>query len=170
MSKGHDLRQTERPSSIRLFDQDGLPWTSRVRWGMLLVWVAIIWFVLAPLVGIYLGIWLISKRRSALSLVLYVALTVVIVATFFLPVPTHGLLSMIELALEASASALWLAGAFTLRHQVMRYYSGREGVPFPLNPVLTAFFGPWYVSGHLRADFPLNESGKAGVGVMRLIV
>jgi len=34
----------------------------------------------------------------------------VIVATFLLPVPTHGLLSMIELALEASASALWLAG------------------------------------------------------------
>jgi hypothetical protein len=52
----------------------------------------------------------------------------------------------------------------------MLYYSGREGVPLALNPVLTAFFGPWYVGGNLRAEFPLDPTGKTGEGVLKLIV
>lgn len=64
---------------------------------------------------------------------------------------------------------LWLVAAFTLRRDIIRYYSLREGIPFALNPVLTALFGPWYVSGHLRADFPLDDSGNVGKGNMKLI-
>jgi hypothetical protein len=71
--------------------------------------------------------------------------------------------------LQLSALILWLVAAFTLRRDVIRYYSSREGIPFDLNPVLTALFGPWYVSGHLRANFPLDDSGKAGPGVMKLV-
>jgi len=170
MKRTDDVRQVSSLGRIRLFDQDGLPWTSRVHWGILLFWVAVFLFLLAPLVGIYLGIWLFSKGKSALTLILYLALAVISVTASFTPFPTHGALSAIEIVLDGSILVLWLVGAFALRRDVMRYYSGREGIPFSLNPALTAFFGPWYVGGHLRADFPLDGSGKVGAGVLKLIV
>ena len=92
------------------------------------------------------------------------------VTACFAPFPTHGALSAIEIFLDGSILVLWLVGAFSLRRDVMRYYSGREGIPFSLNPALTAFFGPWFVGGHLRADFTLDGSGKVGAGVLKLIV
>jgi hypothetical protein len=165
-----DARQVSSLGHIHLFDQDGLPWSSQVHWGILLFWVAVFLFALAPLVGIYLGIWLISKGKSALSLILYLALAGISVLAFFAPFPTHGALSAVEIVLEMSDLVLWLVGAFALRRDVIRYYSGREGIPFSLNPALTAFFGPWYVGGLLRADFPLDGSGQVGAGVLKLIV
>jgi hypothetical protein len=97
------------------------------------------------------------------------ALAVVSVPVFFVPFPLHGALSTVATVLDVLILILWLAAASVLRRDVMRYYSGREGIPFPLNPALTAFFGPWYVGGHLRADFPLDESGNVGAGVLKLI-
>jgi O-antigen/teichoic acid export membrane protein len=168
MKRIDDVREVNRSILGHLFDQDGLPWTSRLQWGVLLFWVAALLFVFAPLIGIYLGLWLISKRRSALALILYLVLAVMSVPALFAPFPTYSW--AIETFLGLSFLALWLVGVFVLRREVMRYYSDREGIPFPLNPVLTAIFGPWYVGGHLRADFPLDDSGKVGTGVMRLIV
>jgi len=168
MKRINHVRQVGSSGHIRLFDQDGLPWTSRVPWGVLLFWVAAILFVFAPLVGIYSGIWLISKGKSARSLILYMALAIVSVLAFLVPFPTHG--TTAETVMDLSILILWLVGAFALRRDVMRYYSGREGSPFPLNPVLTAFFGPWYVGCHLRADFPSDDSGQGGTGVLKLIV
>ena len=170
MMRTDDVRLVSRLGRIRLFDQDGLPWTSRLHWGILLFWVAAILFVFAPLVGIYLSIWLTSKGRSALSLILYLVLAVISIPAFFAPFPTHGALSTVETVLDVSFLILWLVSAFALRRDVMCYYSSREGIPFSLNPALTALFGPWYVGGHLRADFPLDHSGKVGAGVMKLIV
>jgi hypothetical protein len=170
MDNIEDNTQREHALRYRLFDQDGLPWTSRLRWGMLFIWVAIIWFVFAPLVGIYLGVWLVAKRRSALSLVLYAILTVILLGAFLIPSPVQGAFSAMESGLNLTALVLWFAGAFALRREVIQYYSSREGVPFHLNPVLTAVFGPWYIGGHLRADFPLDNTGKVGAGVLKLIV
>jgi hypothetical protein len=167
MKRVDDVRQVNSSGGIRLFDQDGLPWTSRLHWGVLLFWVGAILLVVAPLAGIYLGIWLISKGRSSQSLVLYLALAVISVLAFFAPIPAHG--STHEIVLDLSLLILWLLGAFALRRDVMRYYSSREGIPFRLNPALTALFGPWYVSGHLRADFPLDDSAKVGTGVLKLL-
>lgn len=76
---------------------------------------------------------------------------------------------MFELVLDVSVVVLWLMSAFMLRRDVRRYYSDREGVPLPLNPALTALFGPWHIGGHLRACFPLNSSGKTGSGVLKLV-
>jgi hypothetical protein len=64
---------------------------------------------------------------------------------------------------------LWLVGAFTLRREVVEYYATQEAATLRLNPVLTALFGPWYVGGHLRADFPLDHEGKTGSGVLKLV-
>ncbi|AFL89221.1 hypothetical protein Terro_2989 [Terriglobus roseus DSM 18391] len=155
---------------IRFFDQDGLPWTSRLRWGIILFWVASIFAFLAPLVGIYLSVWLLSKGRSALSLILYLALSVVCVPVFLASFPSRGVMSSVEIAFDVSLMVLWLASAFSLRHEVILYYSGREGIPFPLNPILTALLGPWYVGGHLRPDFPFDDSGKVGEGILKLTV
>jgi hypothetical protein len=169
MKRINGAQRDNSSGHIRFFDQDGLPWTSRIRWGFLLFWVASIFAFLAPVVGIYLSVWLVSKGRSALSLILYLALSVICVPVFLAPFPSHGVMSSVEIALDMSLLVLWLAGAFLLRHEVIRYYSGREGIPFLLNPVLTAIFGPWYVGGHLRADFPLDDSDRVGEGVLKLI-
>jgi hypothetical protein len=157
-------------SLVRFFDQNGLPWTSRLRWGVLLFWVASILAFLAPFVGIYLSVWLVSKGRSAFSFILYSALSLICLIVCLAPFPSNGVMSSTETALYVSLMVLWVAGAFLLRREVIRYYSGREGIPFSLNPVLTAIFGPWYVGGHLRADFPLDDSGRAGEGVLKLVV
>lgn len=170
MKRANDVRQVSSSGRIRLFDQDGLPWTSRLHWGILLFWVAAFLLLLAPLVGIYLGIWLLSKGKSALTLILYLALAVISASASFGPFPTNGALSAIEIVLDGSILVLWLIGALVLRRNVMRYYSDREGIPFSLNPALTVLFGPWYVGGNLRPDFPLDGSRKVGEGVLRLIV
>jgi hypothetical protein len=164
-----DVRLDGRSRTNGLFDRDGLPWTSRIQWGLLLFWVGAILIVFAPLVGIYLGLWLISRQRSKLSLILYVALFAAFAFAVVFPFPANGQLSMFEMLSDVSVVVLWLVSAFTLRREVRRYYSDREGVPLSLNPVLTAMFGPWYIGGHLRANFPLNSLGKTGSGVLKLV-
>lgn len=162
--------RTKHPLRFTLFDCDGLPWSSRLSWGWLLMWVSIIWFVFAPIVGLYLGLWLRSKGRSALVFNAYLAITGLCLVLFLVPFPARGIYSAVETVLAGLMVFLWLASAFLLRHEVAKYYTTREGLPFPLNPALTVLFGPWYVGGHLRADFPLDESGTTGAGVLKLIV
>ena len=152
-----------QPKRFPFFDENGLPWSSRLRWGMLLVWVAIFFFGLAPFVGIYIGVWLRTKRQPALVLVLYLVLTGLLLAGLLLPS------APLDVAFTMAACVLWFAGALVLRREVMRYYKTREGIPFRLNPVLAVVFGPWYIGGHLRADFPLDVTGKAGPGVLKLV-
>jgi len=168
MKRTYDSHQARRSGHGRLFDRDGLPWTSRLPWGTLLFWVAGVLIVFAPFVGIYLGIWLISKGKSALSLILWLATASIFVPAFFTSAPAQGTMS--DTALIVAFLLLWLISAFTIRREVMLYYSDREGAPLDLNPVLTAFFGPWYVGGNLRAEFPLDPTGKTGEGVLKLIV
>ena len=64
-------RTPKNPSRLTLFDSDGLPWSSRLEWGWLLALVAIIWFALGPVIGMYLGLWLRTKSRSALVFNMY---------------------------------------------------------------------------------------------------
>ena len=169
MQGAEEVRLDSRSHINGLFDRDGLPWTSKIQWGLLLFWVGGVFIAFAPLVGIYVGLWLMSRQRSKLSLILYVALFVAFASAVVFPFPAHGPLSMFELVLDVSVVVLWLMSAFMLRRDVRRYYSDREGVPLPLNPALTALFGPWHIGGHLRACFPLNSSGKTGSGVLKLV-
>jgi hypothetical protein len=161
------IRPPGESSQIALFDSDGLPWSSRLAWGGLLLFFSIIGFVLAPVIGMYLGLWLRTKGWSAQVFILYLAITSLFV--FLVSTPegllTAGAAGMLALCLLL----LWIIAAFTLRHQTLDYYSAQESTPFRLNPVMTAIFGPWYVGGHLRADFPLDDAGKTGSGVLKLI-
>jgi hypothetical protein len=169
MSGAEEVRSDGRSHTNGLFDRDGLPWTSKIQWGLLLFWLGAIFIAFAPLVGIYLGLWLRSRQRSKVSLLLYAALSLVFASAFVFPFPANGPLSMFELVLDMSVVVLWLLSAFTLRRDVRRYYSDREGAPLSLNPALTALFGPWYIGGHLRANFPLDSLGKTGSGVLKLV-
>jgi hypothetical protein len=76
--------KTDRLSEFRidLFDSDGLPWTSRLSWGWLLFLSLTTGFLFAILLGIYLGLWLRSKGRSAFVLLLYLALAALFAALF----------------------------------------------------------------------------------------
>jgi len=161
--------ETRRKQWTRiLFDEDGLPWVSRMEWGWLLGWISAILFILGPLVGMYIGLWLKTKRLSSLVLFMYSALTILWFGLLFFPFPEHDNFFSLD-ALVVITFALWLAAAFMLRSEVMKYYSTREGIAFKLNPALTAIFSAWYVSGQLRADFPLNKSGNVGAGILKLV-
>ncbi len=123
--------RTEHPSRLALFDSDGLPWSSRLSWGWLLMWVAIIWFVFAPIVGLYLGLWLRTKGRSALVFNMYLMMSGLCLTVLLVPFPARGTFSAVGVILEGLIFLLWFAGAFTLRYEVVRYYSTREGLPLP---------------------------------------
>jgi hypothetical protein len=150
-----------------LFDSDGLPWTSRIGWGWLILLSLITGFLVAVLLGIYLGVWLRSKRQSALVLSIYVALTILYVAFLLLPSSRFPTISDV---LASMALLLWFAGAFILRHRVIRRYTEREGIQFRINPILALFFSVWYINGCLRADFPLSEAGEAPKGILKLTI
>ena len=96
-------------------------------------------------------------------LVLYLVLTGLLLAGLLLPS------APLDTAFTMAACVLWFAVALVLRREVMRYYKTREGIPVRINPVLAAVFGPWYIGGHLRPDFPLDGTGKAGPGVLKLV-
>ncbi len=167
---GNLSRQVRRPeerSQITLFDSDGLPWSSRLAWGWLLLFFSIIGFVLAPVIGMYLGLWLRTKGRPAQVFIMYLAISGLFI--FLVSSSEGSLTALIAGMLALCLLLLWIVAAFTLRCQTMEYYSSREATSFRLNPVMTALFGPWYVGGHLRADFPLNNAGKTGSGVLKLV-
>jgi len=114
------------------------------------------------LIGLYLALWLRRKTHSALAVEIYSVIGLAYLVVF-LPLPR-----MFEDWIVSAFLALWIAGAFIVRYRIIRYYSQREGIPFRINPLLTAFFSVWYISGCLRADFPLDGGGKVGKGVLRL--
>ena len=153
---------------VSLYDTDGLPWTSRLSWGWILFLTFTTgfgFFVAIPL-GIYLGLWLKTKGRSALALSIYIALAA-LVLVLFLPFGRANSQSMTD-AISLLAVVLWFVGAYTLRYQVIRYYSDREGTEFRINPFLTALLSVWFINGCLRADFPLDKDGKLPEGLLKL--
>ncbi len=151
----------------RLFDSDGLPWVSRLGWGWLFLLSLLSGFSLAVGLGIYLGVWTKGKGQSLSSLYIYLALAILYAASVAAYL-AH--LTSKANSIDLIAAVLWFAGAFTLRRQVIRYYSTREGTPFRINPILTGLFSVWYICGSLRADYPLNQSGKVPEGVLKLAI
>jgi len=159
------MSEPEARFRYRLFDADGLPWPSRIGWAWLVLLSSATGFIAAIVLGIYLGIWLRGKRRSALPLFIYLIIAAIyplVVAAAF----AH--LASIADGLGLLGLTLWFIGACTLRHQVILYYSEREGATFRINRILTLLFSVWYICGSLRADFPLDHAGKLPSGVLKL--
>jgi len=161
------MSKSEAEPRYRLFDSDGLPWASRIGWGWLCLITLITGFTFAVALGIYLGIWTKGKGRSVLPLCLYLAIAFIAILAI---AAAYAHLRLATDALDLVGFALWFAAAFVLRYEVIRYYSQREGTVFRIGPWLTALFSVWYICGSLRADYPLDETGKAPAGVLKLSV
>jgi hypothetical protein len=153
-------------SRYRLFDSYGLPWTSRLSWYWLYTLTIFTGFVFAFLLGIYLGLWLKSKGKGISVLLLSLVMAALFILLFFLPYQAHH---AEDFAFNLIL-ILWFAAAYLSRQKVISYYSEREGSPFKINPVLAGILSVWYVSGCLRADFPLDESGKTSTGTLKLTI
>jgi len=160
------MKASRSPFRYRLFDSDGLPWASRLDWPWLFLLSMLTAFSGAIFLGIYVGIWVKGKGRSALPLCVYLALAIMYIAG----IAAAWMHAVLADRIGMCEAVLWLVGAFTLRHEVVRYYTEREGVTFRLGPWLTLFFSVWYICGSLRADYPLDETGKAAEGVLKLTV
>lgn len=155
--------------NLSLFDSDGLPWCSRLVWGWLFILSAITGFFGAILLGVYLGLWLKTKRRSLVALYAYLVLAILYIAGF-VPLPRFVPHATVETVIAIVALATWLGAAYVVRYEVMRYYSVREKASFRISPVLTGLLSVWYISGLLHADFPLDESGQTAPGILKLTV
>jgi len=169
-----ELKEPKTPDRLQpelkfsLFDSDGLPWCSRLDWGWLFILSAITSFFGAILLGIYVGLWLKSKGRSSVALYAYLVLSALFVMAF-LPLPTAvPFVAFGEKFGSLMGLAIWVGAGYIVRSEVIRYYSEREGVRFHISPLLTGFLSVWYISGLLRADFPLDQSGKAAQGTLKL--
>ena len=158
--------QAKPAGRLTLFDSDGLPWTSRLGWGWLLLLFLITGPVFPMLLGIYLGLWLKTKHQSSASLLIYLAVPLLSVADWIFDFFARS--AALADACGFTALLLWIAGAFVVRNQVCSYFTHREGEKFLLDPLKTFVFSVFYIGSCLRADFPLNEEGKAAPGVLKL--
>ena len=101
-------------------------------------------FALTPVLGFYLGLWVRGRTKSALVLMLYIALTLIYALDI---VPGSLFSSGTQNTPDALAAALWFVAAFVLRSQVMRYYGERESVPFRVKSILPALSSVRYING-----------------------
>lgn len=135
-----------------VFDSYGIPWTAGLSLGWSIIVAVLSGFLLGPALGLYLGIWLVARRRAPATLLVYLALLGSISAWYIPGVP-HGLRMIIACAV--TAVVLWFIGAFTLRHQVMRLYWEVDQTDLSLSYLHTALFGAWYVNYQLRPMWPV---------------
>jgi len=136
----------------RVVDSYGVPWSARLSLGGTIVVALLTWPIAGPLLGLYLGIWLVAKRRAPWTLLAFLALLASLFAWYIPGVP-HELTTV--LACCAAAPALWFIGAFTLRHQVMKLYREVDRTDLTLSYLFTALFGVWYVNYQLRPMWPV---------------
>jgi hypothetical protein len=144
----NEARYEPKPR-YHLFDPDGLPWTSRLSLGWLIVLFWVTGGMLAVPMGVYLGLWLKAKGRSQLVLVAY-TLFAFFVAALFLPNLRPAWTDAVSLLMVVC----WLLGAFLARHEIMQYYTAREGSAPDMSLLLTALLGVWYLNYRIRPAFP----------------
>ena len=102
----------ERQPPIPLFDSDGMPWTAHLSLGWIIFLICMTGGLLAVPIGIYLGLWLKMKGRSASVLIIY-TLIACSIAVLFLPearIPA----TLID-GVSLLAIGLWFFGAFVTR-------------------------------------------------------
>jgi len=128
----------------KLEDDYGRPWTASASLGWLTLLAVLTCGIAAPLLGIYLSVWIYSKGRSVWPLVCF-SLPFV---WFAVTVPLGSILPhSFRLAdLTGFAGLLWIAGAFSLRHEIQRYYREQESWEIEIGPFCTFFFSVLYIN------------------------
>lgn len=138
---------------ISLFDPDGLPWTAHLSMGWL-VWLFALTGGLAALpIGLYIGIWIRTKTRSAMVLLDYVLLAGACIIPLL---PDSTLPPRWSDPAALTIVVLWFAGALIARQQINRHYLRREGSELNLSLAYTLLLGVWYLNYRIR---PESSSG-----------
>jgi hypothetical protein len=128
----------------QLEDQYGRPWTASASLGWLTLLAVLTCGIAAPLLGIYLSLWMRRKGRSIWPLVFFSFPF----ASFVISFPLGNVVpsSFLFADLTGFAGLLWIAGAFSLRHEIMRYYKEQEGWDIEIGPFFTFFFSVLYIN------------------------
>jgi len=128
----------------QLEDQYGRPWTASASLGWLTLAALLSCGIAAPILGIYLSLWIRRKGRSIWPLVFFS----LPFASFVISFPFGGVLpqSFLLADLTGFAGALWIAGAFSLRFEIKRYYKQQEGWDIEIGPLFTFLFSVLYIN------------------------
>ena len=128
----------------KLEDDYGRPWTASASLGWLTLLAVLTCGIAAPLLGIYLSLWIRRKGGSIWPLVFFS----LPFASFVIGYPLGGVLphSFRFTDLLGFVGILWIAGAFSLRHEIKRYYKEKEGWDIEIGPFFTFFFSVVYIN------------------------
>jgi MFS family permease len=128
----------------QLEDDYGRPWTASASLAWLTLLAALTCGIAVPLLGIYLSLWIRRKGRSIWPLVFFSFP----LASFVISFPLGSVLPhSFRLAdLDGFVGLLWIAGAFSLRHEIRRYYKEKEGWNIEISPFFTFFFSALYIN------------------------
>ena len=128
----------------QLEDDYGRPWTASTSLGWLTFAAVLTCGLVAPLLGIYLSLWIRRKGRSVWPLVCFS----LPFAWFVVQFPMGKLLphSFLLSDLTNFVGLMWIGGAFTLRHEIQRYYKECEGWDIEIRPFFTFFFSVLYIN------------------------
>jgi hypothetical protein len=127
---------------FKLEDDYGRPWTASASLGWLTLIAVLTCGIAAPLLGIYLSLWIRRKGGSIWPLVF-----------FSLPFASFaiGFVSVLPASFRLTdligfVPMMWIAGAFSLRYEIKRYYKQREGWDIEIGPFFTFFFSVLYIN------------------------
>ena len=128
----------------QLEDQYGRPWTASASLAWLTLLAVLTCGIAAPLLGIYLSLWIRRKGGSIWPLVFFS----LPFASFVISFPFGSIMpqSFLFADLTGFAGLLWIAGAFSLRYEIKRYYKEKEGWDIEIRPFFTFFFSVLYIN------------------------
>ena len=128
----------------QLEDDYGRPWTASASLGWLTLFAVLTCGIAAPILGIYLSLWIRRKGRSVWPLVCFSLPFAWFVVTFPLGTILPHSFRMVDL--DGFVGLLWIAGAFSLRYEIRRYYREQEGWEIEIGPFFTFFFSVLYIN------------------------
>jgi hypothetical protein len=125
-----------------LEDDYGRPWTASASLGWLTFVAVLTCGIAAPVLGIYLSLWIRRKGGSIWPLVFFsfpfASFAIGFVSTLPASFRLGDLIGFIPM--------MWIAGGFSLRHEIQRYYREREGWQIEIRPFFTFFFSVLYIN------------------------
>jgi hypothetical protein len=126
----------------QLEDDYGRPWTASASLGWLTLLAVLTCGIAAPILGIYLSLWIRRKGGSIWPLVCFslpfASFAIGFVSTLPVSFRLTDLIGFIPM--------MWIAGAFSLRYEIRRYYRQHEGWDIEIGPFFTFFFSVLYIN------------------------
>jgi hypothetical protein len=129
---------------FKLEDEYGRPWTASASLGWLTVFAVLTCGIAAPLLGIYLSLWIRRKGRSIWPMVCFSLPFACFVVTYPLGSVLPRSYQLVDLL--SFGGIMWIAGAFFLRREIKRYYREREGWEIEIGPFFTFVFSVLYIN------------------------